>query len=340
MITQCVQDTLTGLYNRNFFEGELDRYQSDNSIGVGMLVCDIDGLVLINDKLGHTCGDEYLKIAAGIIRQCARSEDIIARIGGDEFAIFMRNTTMNEIFNIKVEIEKKIQQINTNERSIPISVSIGYTMGNKDISDLRDVLKAADKWMYREKLHHLQSEKSKSIDMLIKMLEARDFITEGHGDRMQEMCCQLAEAEGMSEGEIKDMRLFAIFHDIGKIGIPDRILFKPGKLSGEEMDEMKRHTEIGFQIAKTSQELMHISDWIIMHHEWWNGNGYPFNLKGEAIPIQCRILSIVDAYDAMTNDRPYRKALSKELALEEIIKFKRSQFDPELTDKFVELMNN
>ena len=167
------------------------------------------------------------------------------------------------------------------------------------------------------------------------MLGARDFITEGHGDRMQELSGRMAEAMGMSRNEIEAMRLFAQFHDIGKVGIPDRILFNHGRLTEEEKREMKRHAEIGYRIAMSSPELSHISDWILNHHEWWDGNGYPFQLKGEDIPLQSRILSIVDAYDAMTNNRPYRNSLSKEEALMEIIRFKGTQFDPALVDTFV-----
>jgi HD-GYP domain-containing protein (c-di-GMP phosphodiesterase class II) len=155
---------------------------------------------------------------------------------------------------------------------------------------------------------------------------------------LQDLAVQLAEVIGMSESEIKDICLLAQFHDIGKIGIQDAILFKPGRLSDIEMEEMKRHTEIGYRIAESSPDLKHISDWIYKHHEWWNGNGYPFRLKGKEIPIQCRILSIVDAYDAMTNDRPYRKAMAKERALEEIKNNSGVQFDPSLVEKFIKII--
>lgn len=136
-----------------------------------------------------------------------------------------------------------------------------------------------------------------------------------------------------------NMRLFAHFHDIGKIGIPNRILFKPDILTTEEMNVMKGHTEIGYRITVASADLIHISDWILKHHEWWNGNGYPLNLKGEDIPIQCRILAIVDVFDAMTSDRPYRKALSREAAIAEILKNKGIQFDPKLVDEFIAMMD-
>ena len=333
-----IRDSLTGLFNRNYFEKELDRCQNEEAKDVGIVICDVDGLKLINDTLGHSIGDDCLKEAAGILKQCFNEEDVIARIGGDEFAVLIRNVDPDNISYQKIEITKIIKELNSAERIVPLSMSVGFAVESNTQMDLRELLKTADNWMYREKLHHKQSEKSNNIKILTKMLEARDFITEGHGERMQELCMKLAEAVGLPDSIIEDISLFAKFHDIGKVGIPDRILFKQGKLTDEEMDVMKRHTEIGYRIAEASSDLKLISDWILKHHEWWNGQGYLLKLKGEDIPIECRILSVVDAFDAMTNDRPYRKALTKEVAVNEIIKFKGIQFDPFLVNKFIELI--
>jgi len=136
------------------------------------------------------------------------------------------------------------------------------------------------------------------------------------------------------------MRLLAQFHDIGKVGIPDRILFKPGPLTPQEIEEMRKHCEIGHRIALSAPDLVPIADWILKHHEWWNGQGYPLGLKGEEIPLECRILSIVDAYDAMTNNRPYRKALPHQVAMEELIKCSGTQFEPHLVQELVRKLSN
>ncbi len=329
-----IRDSLTGLYNRNYFENILNSCMEKGKADFGIVVCDIDGLKLINDALGHSDGDEYLKAAANILKAGFDNNDIIARIGGDEFAVLVKDATHEMLSMRKKKIIELMNQSNSRDWLMPISMSIGFHTGQGQ-KDIREVFKVADNFMYREKLHHMQSEKNNNIRMLSKLLEARDFITEGHGERMQELSVRLAKTAGISEKDIEDMRLFAQFHDIGKIGIPDRILFKPGKLTDEEMAEMKRHTEIGYRIAEASSDIEHISDWILKHHEWWNGQGYPFNLKGEEIPLQCRILSIVDAFDSMTSNRPYRNALSKETAIEEIIRFRGIQFDPALVDIFV-----
>ncbi len=328
-------DAPTGLYNRNFFEHTLDKYLDKDTTGVGIVICDIDGLKLVNDALGHAAGDDYLRTVATILGECFAHDDVVARIGGDEFAVIIKQTTTEELSVIEIKMNNLLNTINCEERIIPVSMSLGYVVGNGRQKDIRELLKMADNLMYREKLHFRLSKRSENIDILTKMLGARDFITEGHGDRMQELSGRMAEAMGMSRNEIEAMRLFAQFHDIGKVGIPDRILFNHGRLTEEEKREMKRHAEIGYRIAMSSPELSHISDWILNHHEWWDGNGYPFQLKGEDIPLQSRILSIVDAYDAMTNNRPYRNSLSKEEALMEIIRFKGTQFDPALVDTFV-----
>ena len=155
---------------------------------------------------------------------------------------------------------------------------------------------------------------------------------------MQDLVESLAIAIGLPEHKVTDLRLLAHFHDIGKVGIPDRILFKPGPLTTEEVVEMRRHCEIGHRIALSSPDLVPIADGILKHHEWWNGNGYPLGLKGEEIPLECRILSIADSYDAMTSDRPYRKGMAHEEAVAEMLRCSGTQFDPRLVQHFLDTL--
>ena len=191
--------------------------------------------------------------------------------------------------------------------------------------------------MFREKLLCHQSIHSSVVQTLNKALEMRDFITEGHAQRIRDLAEKLARSIGLPERSVIDMRLLAQFHDIGKVGIPDRILMKPGPLTPEEAIEMQRHCEVGYRIALAATDLVPIADWILKHHEWWNGQGYPGGLKGERIPLECRILAIVDAYDVLTNDRPYRNGVSHGEALEEIQRYAGIQFDPYLVKKFCQL---
>ncbi len=335
-----IHDTPTGLYNRNYFENQLKRLEENGheKIGTAIVVCDIDGLKLINDTLGHQEGDNYLKTVATVIKENFTLRSVVARIGGDEFAVLVKNSSLFEIESIKHNIFNQVERYNTKGRLVPISISIGYSIIKNETQRIDDVFKAADDFMYREKLHHRQSIRSNNIDLLTKMLEARDFITEGHGDRMQILATKLAEKCKLPQETINDIRLFTQFHDIGKIGIPDSILFKAGPLNNEEWIEMKRHAEIGYRIAESSLELRQISEWIFKHHEWWDGNGYPFGISGEDIPITCRILSIVDAYDAMVNDRPYRKAMDIEQAIIKLENGKGKQFDPILIPMFLNIL--
>jgi HD-GYP domain-containing protein (c-di-GMP phosphodiesterase class II) len=203
-----------------------------------------------------------------------------------------------------------------------------------------ELFKEADNNMYREKLHHKESARSAIVHALMRALAARDFITEGHAERLQRLVAGMAVAIGLPESNAADLRLLAQFHDIGKVGVPDSILFKPGPLTPEERSEIERHCSIGHRIALSAPDLAPIADWILKHHEWWNGEGYPLGLKREEIPLECRILAIADAYDAMTSDRPYRKAITHEEAVKELERCAGSQFDPVLTPKFIQVLKN
>jgi diguanylate cyclase (GGDEF)-like protein/PAS domain S-box-containing protein len=330
-----VHDTLTGLFNRNYFENHMIKLQNRGVSNVGLVIFDLDGLKLINDALGHNVGDEYLISTAKILSSIFIETCIIYRIGGDEFVVLMWNTCEKEIEKICNNFNKKIEEFNSIKNSIPLSISLGYFFTNGEKYNLQEMFKEADKRMYREKLHKKQSPKSDLVNTMKKMLEVRDFNTENHANRLEDLITGLAISVGLPKKDIADICLLAQFHDIGKIGISDSILLKPGKLNEVEMEEMKRHSEIGYRIAQTSTDLIPISDWILKHHERWDGKGYPFGLKGPEIPLQCRILSIVDAYDAMTNDRPYRKAMKKQTALLELKKCTGSQFDPDLIENFL-----
>ena len=162
--------------------------------------------------------------------------------------------------------------------------------------------------------------------------------TEEHSERLAALTRMVGEALKLSQIELDHLELLATLHDIGKVGIDDRILGKPGKLTAEEWLEMKKHPEIGYRIAAASPELVSISEFILSHHEHWDGSGYPKGLAGEAIPLLSRIIAVTDAYDAMTENRVYRKAMDRESAIAEIKNNAGTQFDPEIAKLFVGMM--
>ncbi|HWR44684.1 diguanylate cyclase [Sporomusa sp.] len=329
-----LHDALTEVYNRAYFEEQMKQIQRLSNGSAGIIICDVDGLKMVNDTLGHTMGDTVLRAVAGILKSCCSSSDLIARIGGDEFAILLPGNSLKEIASCCQRVRENIDSYNAQNPTVPISLSIGLAVCTQPPLDIDALLKQADDSMYREKLHRQKSTRSAIVKALMKALEARDYITEGHGDRLQDLIEAFADVLELPETSIADLRLLARFHDIGKVGIPDGILFKPDRLTEEEWVIMRQHCEIGYRIAVSAPDLVPIADWILKHQEWWNGQGYPLGLAGEAIPIECRMLSIVDAFDAMTSDRPYRQALSKEEAIAELYRCAGRQFDPNLVDKF------
>jgi HD-GYP domain-containing protein (c-di-GMP phosphodiesterase class II) len=171
-------------------------------------------------------------------------------------------------------------------------------------------------------------------------LYAKSQETEDHGQRLGRYCQMIGKRLGLGQKCLSELYLVSKLHDIGKIGIDDSILNKPDKLTAEEWEKMRKHPEIGHRIAMATPQLQHIAKYILYHHERWDGKGYPRELKGEDIPIVSRILAVADAFDAMTEDRVYRKALPREIALAEIKRNAGTQFDPEIAKIFIDLMKD
>ena len=333
-----MHDALTGLHNRTYFEQEIQKLEQSGRKTIGIIICDVDGLKIINDTLGHAKGDELLKRTTRLLLETKLEKIVIARIGGDEFALILPDCSPELLHNEENRIKETVEQYNSANRGIPLSVSTGSAFTSDRRKSIYTLYKEADNSMYREKLSHKGSIRNITVQALSNMMKARDFITQEHIDRMGELSNIFGMKAGMNTEQLNTLGLLVQFHDIGKVGIPDNVLFKPSPLTAEEMEEMKKHSEIGYKIAFATPDIAPIAELILKHHERWDGTGYVLGLKGVKIPLECRLVSIIDAFDAMTNDRPYRKAMSIDFALKEIAQNAGTQFDPELAYLFIEMV--
>jgi len=333
------KDALTQAYNRHFFEKNLAVYNKKDFEHISIVIVDIDGLKLINDTLGHIVGDQLIVTAASLVTSVFKSIGLVSRIGGDEFGIFITHHTIETIETALVDLQSLVSDYNQSLESIKLSLSFGYAYHEVGELSIDWLYQEADNNMYQNKLLKTSSIKNNLVKTLMKTLEAKDYITEGHADRMDILALQIGKYLKLTQTVIDRIQLLTKFHDIGKVGIPDAILKKAGPLTTDEWKVMRTHSQIGERIANESSELKDIAHLILKHHERFDGTGYPLGLTGLDIPIECRILSIVDAYDAMTNDRPYRKAMSTQEAIAEIVLHSGTQFDPKIVHTFTQIIH-
>ena len=291
---------------------------------------------IINDAFGHEKGNEVLTNVASFLLKHKRLQDYIARIGGDEFIILRPQTTFgeSEAFKLSMMGESQLMVID----DLKISLSIGYAIKESSDMDIQDVLKEAEDNMYRNKILHGQSARNESVVTILNTLKDKYEEERIHSDKVSHYCMLMGRALSLTSDEIKELELAGLMHDIGKITIPDHILDKPGKLTEDEWKIMKNHTINGYNILRSADKYSRLAEYALTHHERYDGNGYPNGLIGDNIPLFSRIISVCDSYEAMTSDRPYRKALDKDIAVAELRRCSGTQFDPKLVSIFIELI--
>ena len=328
-------DSLTNLYNRAYFEEELKRLDTKRQLPLSVIIADVNGLKLINDAFGHKEGDRLLKSCGRVLKKCCRSEDMVARWGGDEFSMLLPKTNEKDGMVVLNRINRTC--LKTSGNKIPLSVSLGTATKISRDEDFQVVMKKAEDSMYHHKLMETKSIISAIISSLEQTLFEKSIRTEKHSRSLKELTMKMGKAVGLLEEKLDDLRLLATLHDIGKVAILDNILNKKESLTRREWEIIKRHPEIGYRIAMSSNQLSSIAEYILTVHEHWDGSGYPQGIKGKKIPLLSRIISLVDAYIVMREDKPYRRARSKKDAIEEIKRCSGTQFDPELVDIFLKI---
>jgi diguanylate cyclase (GGDEF)-like protein len=333
-------DSLTNLYNRKYYEEVKARMDVLDCLPLSILIIDINGVRLINEAFGYKEGDQLIQETAMMLKKCCRGEDILARIGGDEFALLLPKTSEYDAILLVDKIYAACESYNRTNKKKPfeINLSIGYDTKVYPYEDLAEKEKEADEYLRRKKLLNAKSVYNNLITSMMSTVYEKSQETEEHAKRLVEMTRQIGQELQLPQKSLGELELFCLLHDIGKVVIDDRILKKNTALTDEEWQEMRRHPEVGYKIASSSPELAGVAEYILAHHERWDGKGYPRGLKEEEIPILSRILAVVDAYDAMVNDRFYRKALSKENAMKEIIANAGTQFDPQIVEIFKEII--
>ncbi len=327
-------DELTGLYNRRFYEEELNRIDTERNLPITIAMGDLNGLKLINDSFGHKMGDEFLIKAAEAIKNGCRADDIIARVGGDEFMIILPKTNTYEASGIIERINHFLSEERVN--GLEITISFGYQTKEEIGTNIETIYKNSEDAMYKQKLNESSSMRNKTVEIIMDTLYEKNFKEMQHSKRVGKICGAIAEKMRLGNANLHKMRLAGQMHDIGKIGIDENILNKIEKINEEEYNEIKRHSEIGFRILSSVNEFSEIANFILSHHERWDGKGYPKGLKGDEISIQARIIAVSEAYDAMISENSYKKALSQKEALEELERCSGTQFDPEVVKVFLE----
>ena len=323
-------DSLTGLYNRMYFEDALKSINTKDNIPISIIFGDLNGLKLTNDIFGHAAGDELIKKSAEILKKVCRDEDIVARVGGDEFIILLPNTDEKDAQSIIQRVQNEFAQAKLS--AIKCSMSMGYdTKASWDIA-IERTLENAENSMYKEKTNTRKAVNEQMIKTIVDTLHERSPEERNHAVAVSLLAQTLGKELGLSEDEIKTLQKAGFLHDIGKVVEGDSNVNAYEKI--DESQRIHQHAVVGFRILNLFDDTLDIANIVYSHHERWDGNGYPKGLKSQSIPSLARIIAIAENYDWMVRER----AINADEALNEISAHAGTKFDPELVKVFTRMM--
>ncbi len=329
MLERSFHDRLTGLYNRRYFEEELSRLDTPRQYPLTLLLADVNGLKLVNDAFGYRKGDDLIKTFAGILRECCRQEDVVARWGGDEFTVLLPQTSPETAEGVRLRIEKRCAE--RKWEPLPISVSTGLATKTDPSMKLMGLLDEAEEKMFHQKTLHSRTIRQTFLSALKRRIrELREKFMNNHKGLNLNLHLAMGKAINLPQRDLQDLLTLATVHDIGKIALPPEILCKEEPLSQEEWEMIKRYPEIGSRIAQFFPQLANLGETILTYRERWDGQGYPAGLKNREIPELARVSGLITAFIAMISQRPFRPARTVDQALKEIEQEAGRRFDPQL----------
>jgi len=330
-----MNDETTGLSSHIMLLRKITELNLYKKFPYAAAVCEVNGLRVLHDGIGQEAADNAAKFTADTLKTYLQHDDFAAYHDGTIY-LLLPCGEREKIERTLISFSDKLVDDNTLE--YPISIEYGISVRTSPEENIQDTISAAENEMYSKKVNNSDTVHSKLLESLKNTLAQSESETEQHSSRVSKVAVCLGRRLGLTDKDLTELSLLAQFHDIGKLSIPDKLLLKAGQLTAEEKSLMSIHTIRGCQIAKNSPELQPIANYILCHHEWWNGTGYPNGYKGEDIPYLSRIISIVDAFDVMTHSRAYHKAIPEEDALKEIEKCAGTQFDPVIAAAFIAMI--
>jgi diguanylate cyclase (GGDEF)-like protein/putative nucleotidyltransferase with HDIG domain len=357
-------DLLTGLRNRRGIHEVLDAEIERASLGgrsVSLLVADLDHFKDVNDRLGQRTGDRILQRVGGMFDEATRRLDTVARTAGEEFAIVLPEADERSSYLLADQLLARVRRAFADE-PVPLTTSFGVATFPRHARDVEELFSAADEALYAAKalgrdravlfspevsgiLSGIEGRRPAdaqghlaTVLSLAEALDLRDGGTARHSQTVGRYAEMMARWLGLPGERVERVRLAGILHDIGKVAISDAVLQKPGPLDDQEWALMRQHTEIGARIL-SSPDLSDIREWVLCSHERPDGTGYPRGLSGDQIPLEARILAVADAYEAMTADRVYRRAIGERAAREELERCSGTQFDPDVVSTFIRALD-